>query len=97
MTKEENKVWKELEKLGWSNKPEDMHLEYFKDIIKATKKALVIGGVGSSNVVIAKNTTNKHLTNGKSYQIHHNSVSETSIWIRNDIGKIACYSKKNFK
>jgi len=45
MTEEENKVWKELEKMGWSNKPEDMHLEYFQDIIRATKKALVIAGV----------------------------------------------------
>ena len=27
-----------MKKLGWSNKPKDFHLEYFKDIIEATKK-----------------------------------------------------------
>lgn len=40
MKEEEKKVWKELENMGWSNEPKDMHLEYFQDIIKATKKAL---------------------------------------------------------
>lgn len=39
MKKETKKVWKEMEKLGWSNKPKDFHLEYFEDIIEATKQA----------------------------------------------------------
>ena len=45
MTEQGQKVWKELEKMGWSNKPKDMHLEYFEDIIEATKKALTIPDV----------------------------------------------------
>lgn len=42
MTEQGKKVWKELEKMGWSNEPKDFHLEYFEDIIEATKKALTI-------------------------------------------------------
>lgn len=38
---EYKKVWKEMEELGWSNIPEGFHLEYFKDIIEATKTALM--------------------------------------------------------
>ena len=38
---EYKKVWKEMESLGWSNIPEGFHLEYFKDIIEATKTALI--------------------------------------------------------
>ena len=38
---EYKKVWKEMENLGWSNIPEGFHLEYFKDIIEATKTALI--------------------------------------------------------
>lgn len=45
MTEQGKKVWKELEKMGWSNEPEDLHLEYFEDIIEATKKALTIPAV----------------------------------------------------
>jgi hypothetical protein len=45
MTKDAKKVWKELEKMGWSNQPKDFHLEYFEDIIKATKQALNIPDV----------------------------------------------------
>lgn len=48
MTEEEKLIWKELEKMGWSNEPKNMHLEYFKDIIKATKKALDISAVSCS-------------------------------------------------
>jgi hypothetical protein len=42
MTEEGKKVWKELENMGWSNEPKDLHLEYFEDIVKATKKALTM-------------------------------------------------------
>jgi hypothetical protein len=42
MTEQGKKVWKELEDMGWSGIPEDFHLEYFEDIIKATKKALSV-------------------------------------------------------
>ena len=43
MTKDAKKVWKVMEsEFGWSNPPKDFHLEYFEDIIKATKKALTI-------------------------------------------------------
>ena len=45
MTDQGKKVWKELEKMGWSNEPEDLHLEYFEDIIEATKKVLTIPAV----------------------------------------------------
>ncbi len=38
---EYKKVWKEMENLGWSNIPERFHLGYFKDIIEATKTALM--------------------------------------------------------
>ena len=66
----------------------------FDDIADAI---LRMRGVVSSNVFVAHNTTNKHLTNGKAYEIHHNCTSENAIWVKNDINKIACYSKKNFK
>lgn len=42
MTEQGKKVWKELENMGWSNEPKEFHLEYFEDIIEATKKALTI-------------------------------------------------------
>jgi len=43
MTKDGKKVWKLMEtKFGWSNQPKDFHLEYFEDIVKATKQALTI-------------------------------------------------------
>ena len=45
MTDQGKKVWKELEKMGWSNEPEDLYLEYFEDIIAATKKVLTIPAV----------------------------------------------------
>lgn len=48
MTEQGKKVWKELEKMGWSNEPEDLHLEYFEDIIEATKQALTIPAVVKS-------------------------------------------------
>ena len=40
MNKFEKKVWKIMEKIGWENAPEGFHLEYFKDITNATKKAI---------------------------------------------------------
>lgn len=40
MTEQGKKVWKELENMGWSGEPKDFQLEYFEDIIEATKKAL---------------------------------------------------------
>ena len=40
MTDNAKKVWKVMEKYGWSNPPVKFHLEYFEDILKATKEAL---------------------------------------------------------
>jgi hypothetical protein len=54
MKKETRKVWKEMEELGWSNEPKDFHLEYFEDIIEATKQAFSLQDIGSSYP--AKNT-----------------------------------------
>jgi len=49
MTEDAKKVWKIMEEdFGWSNKPKDFHLEYFEDIIKATKKALTLNVVSRS-------------------------------------------------
>ena len=45
MTERGKQVWRELERIGWENAPEGFHLEYFEDIIKATKQALLIDGV----------------------------------------------------
>ena len=45
MTEQGKKVWKELKNIGWSNEPKDFHLEYFEDIIEATKKALTLTDV----------------------------------------------------
>ena len=43
MTKEAKKVWHIMEKdFGWSNEPIGFHLDYFEDIVKATKKSLKI-------------------------------------------------------
>jgi len=43
MTEDAKKVWQVMENdFGWSNQPKDFHLEYFEDIIKATKQALTI-------------------------------------------------------
>lgn len=36
----EKKVWRLMEEIGWENAPEGFHLEYFKDIINSTKKAI---------------------------------------------------------
>lgn len=55
MTEQGKKVWKELEKMGWSNEPKDFHLEYFEDIIEATKKVLDLGTVSSSLVADIRN------------------------------------------
>lgn len=38
ITKEETLVWREMKKLGWNKKPKNFSLDYFKDIIKATKE-----------------------------------------------------------
>jgi|AntRauTorcE11897_2_1112592.scaffolds.fasta_scaffold13766_2 hypothetical protein len=45
MTERGKQVWREMERIGWENAPEGFHLEYFEDIIKATKQALLIDGV----------------------------------------------------
>jgi hypothetical protein len=43
MTEDAKKVWEVMETdFGWSNQPKDFHLEYFEDIVKATKQALTI-------------------------------------------------------
>lgn len=43
MTEDAKKVWQVMENdFGWSNEPQDFHLEYFEDIVKATKQALAI-------------------------------------------------------
>ena len=49
MTEEAKKVWEVMEtEFGWSNQPQDLHLEYFEDIIKATKQALNIPYVSNT-------------------------------------------------
>lgn len=53
MTEQGKKVWKELENMGWSNEPENMHLEYFEDIVEATKKALTIPVVSQQRELLA--------------------------------------------
>ena len=46
MTEDAKKVWKVMETdFGWENQPKDFHLEYFEDIVKATKQALTIPDV----------------------------------------------------
>jgi len=40
MTAFEKKVWKFMEEIGWENAPEGFHLEYFKDVVNSTKKAI---------------------------------------------------------
>ena len=46
MTEDAKKVWEVMETdFGWSNQPKDFHLEYFEDIVKATKQALTIPAV----------------------------------------------------
>lgn len=40
MSDDAKKVWKVMEKYGWSEPPVEFHLEYFEDIVKATKEAL---------------------------------------------------------
>ena len=57
MAKDAKKVWKVMEsEFGWSNPPKDFHLEYFEDIIKATKKALTIPVVvGQSEQLVCEN------------------------------------------
>ena len=52
MTEQGKKVWKELENMGWSNEPKDFHLEYFEDIIEATKKALTIPDVSQQRELL---------------------------------------------
>jgi len=52
MTEQGKKVWKELENMEWSNEPKDFHLEYFEDIIEATKKALTIPVVSNNEVAL---------------------------------------------
>ena len=52
MTEEAKKVWEVMEnKFGWSNQPKDFHLEYFEDIIKATKQALNIPYVSNCDAI----------------------------------------------
>ena len=52
MTEEAKKVWEVMEtEFGWSNQPQDLHLEYFEDIIKATKQALNIPNVSNCDII----------------------------------------------
>ena len=55
MTEDAKKVWEVMETdFGWSNQPKDFHLEYFEDIVKATKQALTIPPVaGQSEQLVA--------------------------------------------
>ena len=67
MTEQGKKVWKELENMGWSGKLENMHLEYFEDIIEATKKVLNIPNVSQQReqlIALIKYYENKPLTIG---------------------------------
>lgn len=40
MNKFEKKVWRLMEQIGWENAPDGFQLEFFKDIVKSTKKAI---------------------------------------------------------
>ena len=62
------KVWEEMENLGWSNKPEDFHMEYFEDIIRATKMSLMTSQKSEymSRVRICCNVNCNNKTTGKS-------------------------------
>jgi len=40
MNEFEKLVWKYMEEIGWENAPEGFHLEYFKDVVNSTKKAI---------------------------------------------------------
>jgi hypothetical protein len=40
MTQFEKKVWKLMKEIGWGNAPERFHLEYFRDVVNSTKKAI---------------------------------------------------------
>lgn len=55
MTEDAKKVWEVMEKdFGWSNQPKDFHLEYFEDIVRATKQALRTHNVvGRSELLLA--------------------------------------------
>jgi hypothetical protein len=66
MTEDAKKVWKVMETdFGWMNQPEDFHLEYFEDIVKATKKALTIPDVvGSYSQEEIEAAYNKGLEDG---------------------------------
>ena len=57
MTEDAKKVWQVMEReFGWSNQPEKFQLEYFEDIIKATKQALTIPVVvGQSEQLVCPN------------------------------------------
>lgn len=45
MTELGKQVWKKMEEMGWENAPEDLHLEYYENIIECTKQALTIPAV----------------------------------------------------
>jgi len=60
-----------------------------KNIQEPTKKAWSIG------VVVCSKPNSKYLTNGKQYEIQHNSMG-SGYFVRNDDGKIAYYSKTIF-
>jgi hypothetical protein len=64
MTKDGKKVWKELEKMGWSNEPKDLHFEYYEDIITATKKAL-----GLAHVSVRLSSSLGECVEGNDYEI----------------------------
>jgi hypothetical protein len=55
------KVWKEMENLGWSNKPKDFHMEYFEDIIKATKMALMTSQKSDSLPCVSESLLAKYI------------------------------------
>ena len=53
ITEEVKKVWKVIKTdFGWSNKPKDIYLECFEDIIKAAKQALPY--VSNCNAIFEK-------------------------------------------
>jgi len=42
MTDDAKKVWKIMEdEFGWHNEPEDIFLDFFEDVIRATKQVLM--------------------------------------------------------
>lgn len=63
MTEDAKKVWKVMKNnFGWSNQPKDFHLEYFEDIIKATKQVLSIADVVGQREQLSRKSCDHEFT-----------------------------------